>query len=74
MGKKWSEEGVRIIAISMDSDVKPVVKRVNDKKWTSIEHYFVDNGSSIAEFKIQGIPHVMLVNKKGEVVFKGHPA
>ena len=24
-------------------------------------------------FEVRGVPHVMLVNKQGEVVFKNHP-
>ena len=49
---------------------------INAKGWTNVEHYLVGNGSCTAaeEFGVQGIPHVILVDTKGVIVFIGHPA
>ena len=72
-GKKWNEMGVRIIGISQDKEEKDLIKKVNDKKWTSIEHYKIKDPSSVKHLEVNGIPHILLVNRDGEVVFKGHP-
>ena len=28
----------------------------------------------MSQFGVQGVPHVMLIDKQGQVVFKNHPA
>ena len=71
---------VRIIGISLDSKVKECLKHIIYKGWISIEHYLcikmagqeLDN--PVAMYEVSGIPHVILVDKKGNIVFKGHPA
>lgn len=49
---------------------------MKDKGWTSVEHYHVRNGKCTAdnEYGVQGVPHVLLVDKEGMIVFMGHPA
>jgi len=49
---------------------------VNKKGWLAIEHYMVDSSkkpSPMQTYNFMGVPHVMLVDKSGTVVFKGHP-
>jgi len=44
------------------------------KKWESVEHYnFAGNNCSLM-YNIEGVPHVMLIDKNGTIVFKGHPS
>jgi hypothetical protein len=37
--KDWGSN-VRIIGLSSDQSMEKVVQHVEDKKWTSVEHYF----------------------------------
>jgi thiol-disulfide isomerase/thioredoxin len=70
---EWGEN-VRFLGISIDQTKEPVVKRVEDKGWTSIEHYMRDKSDCSDVYEVRGIPHVMLIDKKGKIAFKGHPA
>ena len=49
---------------------------VESKGWTKVEHYHIRNGVCTADkdHGIQGVPHVLLVDTEGKIVFKGHPA
>jgi len=72
-GKDWGKT-VRIIGLSIDSDCKKVVDHVKAKGWTAIEHYFRGKSKASETYGVQGVPHVLLVDKSGTIVFKGHPA
>lgn len=76
LDKKGAEWGanVRFIGISIDQTKEPVTKRVEDKKWTSIEHYMRGKSDCSDVYEVRGIPHVMLIDKKGNIAYKGHPA
>jgi len=41
-----------------------------------LEHYWIRNGKCTAdkEYGISSVPHVVLLDKTGKIVFKGHPA
>ena len=69
---------VRIIAISVDKEIKDVVKRVTDRKWEKIIHYKLNgwdgDHSIIKDFDIKGIPFVALVDTNGILNFIGHPS
>ena len=62
----WGKN-VRIIGLSVDDDKNKVVELINSKKWNKIEHYKLQgwdhNHEAIKYFKVNGIPHVILVNK-----------
>ena len=55
-----------------------MIAHVNKNKWTSLEHFIVNANSGktnpMTQYSVQGVPHVMLVDKSGTVVFKGHPS
>ena len=69
-------KNVRIIGLSRDQDQKKLEQHVADKKWTSVEHYWQANGkgNSHKDFKVNGIPHCVLVDTHGKIVWVGHPA
>lgn len=52
-----------------------MVNHVNDKKWNSVEHYWVRNGVCTADkdYKVRGVPHCLLVDLNGVIVWMGHP-
>lgn len=71
----WGDK-VRIIGLSVDQDMDALKNRIEDKKWLKVEHYNVKNGVCTAsqDHGIRGIPHVVLVDTHGKIVFKGHPS
>jgi len=71
----WGDK-VRLIGLSIDQSAEKVKSHVEAKGWNLVEHYHVRNGKCVAdkEFGVQGVPHVALVDTKGNIVFVGHPA
>lgn len=47
---------------------------VTNKGWTAMEQYCVTDRKVMSQWDVPSIPHVMLVDQQGKVVFKGHPA
>ena len=74
---KWGKN-VRIVGVSVDEELDELKKRITEKKWTKVEHYYLggwDEGHDLIQnFKIRGIPFVVLIDKSRKIVFKGHPA
>jgi len=73
--EKWGDK-VRIIGLSIDTDKEKLVSHVKDKAWLDVEHYWSRNGTSTADkdYGVAGVPHYLLVDTHGVVVFVGHPA
>lgn len=72
-GKDWGSN-VRIIGVSIDQTKESVVKHCESKEWMSVEHYHRHKSDCSAVYGVQGVPHVMLIDKQGKIAFKGHPA
>ncbi len=74
-GKDWGDK-VRLIGLSIDNSAAIVKKHVEDKNWTAVEHYHVRTPGCTADkdYGVQGVPHVLLIDTKGKIVFVGHPA
>jgi len=73
--KEWAGK-VRLIGLSIDNDAATVKNHVENKGWKAVEHYHIRREGCVAdkEHGIQGVPHVVLVDTKGKIVYKGHPA
>lgn len=73
--EKWNGK-VRIIGASIDNDAGTVKSHVDAKGWGDVEHYHVRNGTCKADqqYGVQGVPHCLLVNAAGKIVWVGHPA
>ena len=71
---KQTGRSVRIIGLSLDQSVTEMQAHVVKMGWVSVENYIVTDQKPGQQYEIAGIPHVMLVDKQGKVVFKGHPA
>ena len=71
-GEKWGEK-VKIVGISNDRDIEGLVKNINDKGYTKINHYFSEDPQFLENNKIDAIPHMILVDTNGQVVFTGYP-
>jgi len=72
-GADW-EGKARIIGLSIDQDKNKLKTHVESKKWTAVEHYFRAGSDASDVYGVRGVPHVMLVDGNGKIVFKGHPA
>jgi len=72
---KWNDK-VRIVGFSIDSDSSTVKNHVQNKGWTKVEHYWVRNGKCTADkdYGVRGVPHCVLLDTNGKIVFIGHPA
>jgi len=73
-GDTWKEKKVRIIGLSIDNEMNALVKHVKDKEWTGVEHFHRAKSDASKVYSVNGVPHVMLVDQKGVIAFKGHPA
>jgi len=65
---------VRILGISIDQTVEAVTKHVKYKKWEKVEHFHRAGSTSSTDYGAKGVPHVVLVDTHGKIVFIGHPA
>jgi hypothetical protein len=72
-GATWGDK-VRIIGISIDQTAAAVVKHVNTKGWTKVEHFHRAGSSASEDYGVSGVPHVVLVDGEGKIAFVGHPA
>lgn len=72
-GAEWGKE-VRIIGLSIDQGKDVVAKHVESKGWTGPEHFWRAKSDCSEVYGVKGVPHVMLIDKSGTIVFKGHPA
>ena len=72
LSQKFANSGkVRIVGLSLDKEAAKVAVHCNSKRWTSVQHYLVKNEKLCIDLSIQTIPHIMLIDKKGQIVFKG---
>ncbi len=72
-GAEWADR-VKIIGLCIDDDKAELKSRVETKGWTKVDHYFIEEGDKCRDdYGIAGIPHVLLVDTNGKIVFKGHP-
>jgi len=72
-GEKWGDK-VRILGISIDQTAEAVVSHVETKGWKSVEHFHKASSNSDETYGVQGVPHVVLIDTKGVIVYIGHPA
>ncbi len=73
---EWAGKA-RIVGVSIDNAVDAPRKRITEKGWTKVDHYWAEGawGSDACKaFGIQGIPFCVLVDKTGTIQLTGHPA
>ena len=69
----WGDR-VRIVGVSLDKTPEIANKHVKAKGWKHVEHLHV-GGSDAADsvYQVKGIPHIVLVDTKGIIVYAGSP-
>ena len=76
--EKWGKN-VRIIGLGLDT-VDALQTRIEEKNWKLVEHYSLDESkvpghSDVSNmYGVEGIPHVLLVDKSGVITYIGHPS
>jgi hypothetical protein len=69
----WGDK-VRIIGISVDKTPEQVKSHVENRGWTKVEHYQCpQNNSCKSDFGVLGVPHTVLIDLDGQIVFVGLP-
>lgn len=66
--KRYSEAGLKVIALSEDAGGIEQVKRFYAKKNLSLEPYSDFNGIAFKELKVNSLPTSFLINKQGKIV------
>lgn len=64
--KKYHDQGLEIISISLDRSVDPL-KRFIKEKDLSWHHIFDEGGKIASKYGVRGIPHMIVVGHDGEV-------
>merc|ERR1719324_424926 len=72
-GAEWGDK-VKIIGISIDQTREAVEKHVEAKDWNRPIHYHRAKSNCSDVYQVRGVPHVMLLDTTGKIVYKGHPA
>merc|ERR1719502_519878 len=72
-GAEWGDK-VKIIGISIDQTADAVVQHIDKKDWKRPIHYHRAKSNCSDVYQVRGVPHVMLLDTTGKIVFKGHPA
>lgn len=72
-GERWGDK-VRICGVSIDKDCPTVVKHVEAKGWKKVEHFHRAASSATEDYGASGVPHVVLIDTHGKIVYIGHPA
>ena len=63
--KHWGNK-VRIVGVSLDfGNPSKVADHCNAKGWTQIEHFVMPDRKIMNAWGIQGVPHVLLIDKEG---------
>lgn len=70
--KQWGTK-VKIIPISINSKIELALDFINQNSLQSLDHYHVEGPVPTAMYKVKEIPHIMIVDKEGQIVYKGHP-
>lgn len=65
---------VRIIGVSIDKDAPTVKNHVNKNGWGGVEHYHRAKSQCSDIYKVNGVPHILIIDTNGKIAFKGHPA
>ena len=62
-----------MIAVSIDKTKEALEKHIKSANLTNIEHYWKGESSFNETYGVKGVPHCLLVDTNGKIVFRGHP-
>lgn len=68
------KKNVKIIGISIDQEAENLEAHLKSKDdWTRVNHYLKADSDCLSTYGVTGLPNIMLVDRAGKIVFKGHP-
>lgn len=67
------KDNVRIIGISIDQEADKVMPHVKKHGYGRVEHYLRASSTCDDDYNVEGVPHVVLVDRKGKIQYIGHP-
>jgi thiol-disulfide isomerase/thioredoxin len=72
---------VAIVPLSIDEQLEDVARHVKQRAWDQLDHYWSGaegskgwNAPVIHAFGLEGVPHLLIINRDGRIVWRGHPA
>lgn len=70
--EKYNKKGLEVLAVSVDKDEKAWRKAMDEEKMTWEQAQAPSSGKEIMkDYQFSGIPHIVLIDKKGNIVAKG---
>jgi len=70
--KDWGDK-VRVLGLNIDQDKAQVATHVQKMGWKHVEH-FMSSANCAEAFGMRGVPHCLLVDRNGHIVWVGHPS
>ena len=67
---KYKKKGLQVISISSDADKGKWLKAIKHENMTWLQ-LCTGNSSVMKDYGVSGIPHIFLINKKGEIIASG---
>ena len=67
----FKEKNIHIIGISCDEDQHKWIEHVKSRNWEILPQYIKPNILKV--LNINGIPHIIVVDKQGIIKYNGHP-
>jgi thiol-disulfide isomerase/thioredoxin len=72
---------VVLVPLSIDERPEDVARHVKRLAWDQLDHYWSGeegsrgwNAPAIQAFGIEAVPRMLLINRNGRIVWRGHPA
>ena len=72
--REHGDDKVQFTAICIDQTDDELLDLIMENGWDNMQHYHQAESKWNDDYKIQGIPTVMLVDTNGKIAFLGHPA
>jgi thiol-disulfide isomerase/thioredoxin len=76
---EWTDKLV-VVPVSIDQESAPAKQHLLDKGWTHLDTYWTGTDAKVGwqspgvgAFAIHGIPHTLLIDPDGKILWRGHP-
>lgn len=71
VAEQFKGKKIKFISISIDKDKKAWLNYVKENELKGLQFHMAENQNFMKAFGIRGIPHFILLDKKGNVVENG---
>lgn len=63
-----------MVSVGFDQTKEQMMEHINNRGWKDFEHYHRHKSECGTDFGVQAIPHAILLDKSGRIVFMGDPS